>query len=70
MSFNIRTINKERILQKFKESGIEGVIDLFNSPDALIMQDEISAYICQEISIKRDDMNDRILEYINKIENL
>jgi hypothetical protein len=70
MSFNIRTINKERVLQKFKETGIEGVIDLFNSPDALIMQDEISAYICQEISLNGKDMNDRILEYINKIENL
>jgi hypothetical protein len=70
MSFNIRTINKERVLHKFKENGIEGVIDLFNSPDALIMQDEISAYICQEISLNGKDMNDRILEYINKIENL
>jgi hypothetical protein len=67
MSFNIRTINKERVLQKFKESGIKGVIDLFNSPDALIMQDEISAYIYQEISLNGKDMNDRILEYINKI---
>ena len=69
MSFNIRTINKERILQKFKESGIEGVIDLFNSPDALILQDEITAYIYQEIVLDKDpkEKETEILKYINKI---
>ena len=54
MSFNVRTLNQNRVLEKFKTSGIDGVIDLFNSPDALILQDEITAYIYQEIVLDKD----------------
>jgi len=69
MSFNIRTLNQNRVLEKFKTSGINGVIDLFNSPDALILQDEITALIFQEIVLDKDpkEKETEILKYINKI---
>jgi hypothetical protein len=69
MSFNVRTLNQNRVLEKFKTSGINGVIDLFNSPDALILQDEITAYIYQEIVLDKDpkEKETEILKYINKI---
>lgn len=69
MSFNVRTLNQNRVLEKFKTSGIDGVIDLFNSPDALILQDEITAYIYQEIVLDKDpkEKETEILKYINKI---
>jgi hypothetical protein len=69
MSFNVRTVNQERVLSKFKTGGIKGVIDLFNSPDALILQDEITALIFQEITLSKDEQEKEIeiLKYINKI---
>lgn len=71
MSFNIRTLNQERVLEKFKTNGINGVIDLFSSPDALILQDEITALIYQEIVLNKDqtEKETEILKYINKIKN-
>jgi len=70
MSFNVRRIDKNIVLSKFNNSGIEGVIDLFSNPDALILSDETSTLIHDEIRFNNDDKETRILEYINKIENL
>ena len=69
MSFNVRTLNQNQVLSKFKTGGIKGVIDLFNAPDALILQDEISALIYQEIALDKDPQEKEIeiLKYINKI---
>jgi hypothetical protein len=67
---NMRRIDKNIVLSKFNKSGIKGVIDLFDSPDALILIDEITSLIHDEIRINSDDRETRILEYINKIENL
>lgn len=66
----MRRIDKNIVLSKFNKSGIKGVIDLFDSPDALILIDEITSLIHDEIRINSDDRETRILEYINKIENL
>ncbi len=59
MGFNKRYINKERLIQKFKLEGYQGVIDYIGNSDALIgIDDEIQKILdvtyCENCPTKKD----------------
>jgi len=47
MGFNKRYVRKETIVNKFKESGIDGLAQIFTpNVDAYIFEDSFSSMIC------------------------
>ena len=66
---SVKRIDKERILNVFSINGVSGVIDLFNSSDALILLDEISLTL-YDVLVNCENINESyIFEYINKIKS-
>ena len=52
MGFNKRYINEEKVKQVLKEDGLQYLIDYIKSPDALIIEDELSEKV---VNIIKED---------------
>ena len=42
MGFHKRWINEEQLIERYRDTGIQGIEDYFGKADAFIMEDELS----------------------------
>jgi len=56
MGFTKRHINKDKIMNILKESGLQTLIDVVRKPDALYVEDEFSEKVCDIIKNTEDSL--------------
>ena len=42
MGFHKRWINEEQLIERYRETGIQGIEDYFGRADAFVMEDDLS----------------------------
>tara|TARA_R100001244_G_scaffold93908_1_gene70606 strand:+ start:90 stop:350 length:261 start_codon:yes stop_codon:yes gene_type:complete len=47
MGFHKRWINEEQLIERYRETGIQGIEDYFGKADAFVMEDDLSEKVIE-----------------------